>query len=158
LRGTTIHLLTVEAEELARQMCLATFAIYAKIQPSELVGQVWSKNRELSQNVNALIAWFNHISSWVSTAIVSQSTVRMRVKAMIKAIEITDQLRYCKQRPLYYTMAKADTRRWWWRQIVEQLSIGNGVRDRDQPQRDRTSQVDLGKASQEVQKGMCPLD
>ena len=99
LRGTKIDLFTVDSEELARQLCIHTFQIYSKIQPFELVGQVWSKDRELSRNVNALIAWFNLVSGWVSTSIVQQKTLRMRVKVITQLVEVNDFLWYARSQP-----------------------------------------------------------
>jgi hypothetical protein len=82
-------------EEIARQLTLVDFDIYRAIQPAELLNQAWNKPkyRHRAKNVLQTIARSNAMTLWVSSVILWQSTLKSRVRILIKLITIADHLR-----------------------------------------------------------------
>lgn len=70
----------IDPVELARQVTIRTWDIFCLIQPSELFNQAWMRAdaAQRAPNVLALIRFFNHFSTGVATAILSEARVRKR--------------------------------------------------------------------------------
>lgn len=88
----------VDEEELARQLCLIEYEIYASIRPQELLNQSWSKPKlkHRSPNVLRLIHFFNSVSNWVAASIIQMPKVKERAKVMSKFIRMAEHLRALK--------------------------------------------------------------
>jgi len=85
--------MNMEPEAAAEQLTFLTFKKFEKIQPSELMGQVWSKDWNQAPNVIAMTDDFNQVSGWVATQIVKEKTLRLRTKLLNKLIHIAVALR-----------------------------------------------------------------
>ena len=85
-------LFIISEEEIARQITLVDFSIYRAIQPAELLNQAWSKEkyRYRAKNVLNLISRSTLMARWVSSVIVWQETLKARVKALTKFINIAE--------------------------------------------------------------------
>lgn len=68
--------------ELARQMALAEFGFYRKIQPTECLDLRWSKQQESAPNVLELIRRFNLMSASVAMRILREKELAQRVRVM----------------------------------------------------------------------------
>jgi son of sevenless-like protein len=79
--------------ECARQICLLEQEIYARIHPKEALNQNWNKRREQAPNIIAMITFFNQLSKWVSTKIVSVAELKPRSKLLKKFIQLLIKLR-----------------------------------------------------------------
>eukprot|EP01127_Copromyxa_protea_P017283 TRINITY_DN5244_c0_g1_i2.p1 TRINITY_DN5244_c0_g1~~TRINITY_DN5244_c0_g1_i2.p1 ORF type:complete len:866 (+),score=149.55 TRINITY_DN5244_c0_g1_i2:1091-3688(+) len=81
--------------EIARQLTLIEWSMWAKIKPWELIGLAWTKakKKELAPNVVAITEHFNRISSWISTEIVTTENAKTRVRVMRKFLQITQCLK-----------------------------------------------------------------
>lgn len=88
-------LLTMSADDIARQLTLIEFEIYSKIQTSEFINQAWAKEktRHLAPNIRAAIDRFNLITKWVCTVILKEEKIRSRTKVMSKLIKVAKTLR-----------------------------------------------------------------
>ena len=75
---------------MARQLTIRTWDIYSKFQPLEFFKTAWSKPStwHLSPNLLAAINFFNHVSLWVGTMIVTTEKVRERAKIMNRCVKI----------------------------------------------------------------------
>lgn len=78
--------------EIARQLTLLTFSIYAKVNSHELLGQNWMKSTTAAPYVNGMIGVFNKASQWVATAILTEKLLRNRVKMLTKMIKVAQFL------------------------------------------------------------------
>jgi hypothetical protein len=80
--------------EIARQLTLIEFRIFAKIKSAELLNQAWntSKLKYRSPNVLDMISRANRISFWVASCVVWNTKLADRAKTMIKFIQIAQQL------------------------------------------------------------------
>jgi hypothetical protein len=76
--------------EIARQLTIIDYHLYARIKPTEFLNQAWTKHKlqHRCRNLLASIEHFNVISSWVATVILNCDTVRARAKAMSKMLRI----------------------------------------------------------------------
>jgi hypothetical protein len=83
------------SEDIARQLTLLDFSVYAKIQPQELVNQSWSKKNKdvLSPNVRTMIDRFNQTTKAIGTSILQEEKIKSRCKLYVKWIKIADHLR-----------------------------------------------------------------
>ena len=81
--------------EIARQITLETFAVYARIEARELFRQPWNKpkTQNLCPNVMSMIASYNLLAQRVASAIVLADTVRRRVKTIVHFLEVAQALR-----------------------------------------------------------------
>ena len=88
-------ILQMSSEEIAKQLTIIDQAIYCCIQPSELLGQAWSKpkTRHKAQNVFALVTRLNRISYWIPTLVLAQDSDEARGSAIEKFILIAKHLR-----------------------------------------------------------------
>eukprot|EP00043_Microstomoeca_roanoka_P017118 m.177519 g.177519 ORF g.177519 m.177519 type:complete len:1089 (+) comp16573_c0_seq2:234-3500(+) len=93
--ASTMHVLTLHPVEVARQLTLIDSALYRAIQPSELVGQQWTKkNKETgSPNVLAFIRQFNRVSHWVIRTIVETTDLDERQLTLQAFLEVLFELR-----------------------------------------------------------------
>jgi len=84
-----------DEEELARQITIIDYDIYAAIKPKELLNQGWTKPALHKQcpNVVAYIVRFNFISSIVVSCIVNPENVKVRARMTAKWIMIAKYLR-----------------------------------------------------------------
>ncbi len=78
------------ANNVAEQLTLIEFSLLADIKLSELCGQAWNKEgkEERALNVLQYIAWFNRVSRWVVTLIITQREALERSVAITKIIEL----------------------------------------------------------------------
>jgi hypothetical protein len=76
-------LLSFPAVEWARQMCLADAELFLKIEPLELLNQIWTKPklRHLCSNLKAFINHSNAVSFFVSSSILLQQRQQDRARA-----------------------------------------------------------------------------
>lgn len=64
----------------AEQLTLIEFDMLEEIRLDELCNQAWNKNPDRAPNVIRYIEWFNRVSHWVATQILSQDgAVEVRV-------------------------------------------------------------------------------
>jgi len=75
-----ISLEKVNVRQLAEQLCLYQQNIYLKIQPKEFFNCAWSKNPDKAPNIIKWTTHFNHLSNWVASTIVKESTLRKQIK------------------------------------------------------------------------------
>ncbi|KAJ5075568.1 ras guanine nucleotide exchange factor i-related [Anaeramoeba ignava] len=94
--NSSLSLLDVDEEEIARQLTLVEFDIFSQIKPSELLNQAWSKPklRHRAKNVLAMIQRFNDLSGWVSTTIINCDKLKHRVRVLTRFLKI---LEFCRQ-------------------------------------------------------------
>ncbi|KNC50985.1 Ras guanine nucleotide exchange factor J [Thecamonas trahens ATCC 50062] len=80
--------------EIAQQMCLIDFSMYKVIKPREFISQGWEREKyhHLCPRLMAFIEHFNNISNWAILSIVSQDTLKKRVKRMEKIIRVGKEL------------------------------------------------------------------
>jgi len=78
------------ALEIARQLCLISFDLYSKIEYNELLEFGWTdpEKKHLSPNVLKMIQRSNNMSQWTATFILSQSTIKRKIKAYQKLEEV----------------------------------------------------------------------
>eukprot|EP01147_Barroeca_monosierra_P001967 gene1967-5051_t len=95
LETTRIHVLTLHPTELARQLTLIDSELYRAIQPSELVGQQWTKKEKetRSPHVLAFIRHFNRISQFTIRTILEMSDLEERQLVLHAFIEVLFELR-----------------------------------------------------------------
>ncbi|KAF9965545.1 hypothetical protein BGZ70_004623 [Mortierella alpina] len=77
---------------IAAQLTCVEFGLFKKLKPRDMLRQVW-KSSKGSAALQACIAHFNFISSWVGTMILSPSKAKNRAKMMEKFITVAKILR-----------------------------------------------------------------
>lgn len=87
-------LFVINEEEIARQLTLVDFRIYQAIQPAELLNQAWNKAKykHRAKNVLAMIARSTALTMWAVSVILWQDTLRARVRAYTKLINVAHHL------------------------------------------------------------------
>jgi len=82
-------ILHVSAKTLAQTLCAYEHILLKAITPNELLfGNFKKKNKEtLSPNVCALINWFNRMSNWVLSEIITRPNIRQRAAVLNLFIE-----------------------------------------------------------------------
>jgi hypothetical protein len=75
---------------LAQQLALLDQKQFCRIEWNELKGQKWTEDNSfrIAPNITRCIEFFNRISYWCATEIVSQQELKLRVKALRKFISI----------------------------------------------------------------------
>ena len=78
--------------EIARQLTMEEYDIYAEIKPEELQELAWSKEslKHKAPNVLRMIARFNHISMAFATLIVNETRIKQRKKMLEKLISVIE--------------------------------------------------------------------
>jgi glycine hydroxymethyltransferase/Rap guanine nucleotide exchange factor 1 len=68
--------------EVARQLCIADFSIFARIRPQELLGLAWTLPAagQVAPNIVRLTKQFNQHANMVTASVLQPATVRERVK------------------------------------------------------------------------------
>jgi len=101
----TLSLYSVDPEEVARQLALMDFEVFASIKPSELLNQCWNKPhlRHRAPNVLKMIHRFNQLSHSISTHIIQPTRIKQRAKALefwLKVAEVSSYLLRIKKHTL----------------------------------------------------------
>eukprot|EP01125_Pyxidicula_operculata_P009043 TRINITY_DN2986_c0_g1_i4.p1 TRINITY_DN2986_c0_g1~~TRINITY_DN2986_c0_g1_i4.p1 ORF type:complete len:572 (-),score=98.45 TRINITY_DN2986_c0_g1_i4:270-1985(-) len=98
-RGLSLFLpdidwMILEPLEIARQITLIEFELFYHIRPIEFLNQAWSKAklRHKAPNLLKSIDYFNRLSTWVSSKILSSSKLKQRAKVWVKFITIAEHL------------------------------------------------------------------
>ncbi len=83
-------LVVYSEEDIAKQMTLIDYNVYCKIRSTELLDQAWSKPKYKyrARNIARLIARSNDVTLWVCSLIVWPKTLKERIRAMTKIVEI----------------------------------------------------------------------
>jgi len=84
----------VNSTEIARQITIADYHLYADMQPVELLNLAWSKPRlkKRAPHVLGLIERFNNFSTSVATLLLQCNTLKSRRRMLTKVIEVMDEL------------------------------------------------------------------
>jgi hypothetical protein len=84
--------------EIARQLTLIEYRMFSRIEPKECLNQSWQEenNQTDAPNIFQMIHWFNRVSLYVATCIISCNAAKNRVKMIEKAIRLADECRKLK--------------------------------------------------------------
>ena len=87
-----LTVLSYHPEEIARQLTLIDFQLFASIKPFECLNQNWMKaaHDDLSPNVMKMIRRFNEVSGWIASEILKFKDLPTRTKALKQIIEIAE--------------------------------------------------------------------
>jgi len=80
-------LLQFSVDDLAKQFCLFDQKRFCAIKTSELKGHNWS-TFENTPNITRCIEFFNRVSYWCATEIVTKNTIKQRTRALKKIISL----------------------------------------------------------------------
>lgn len=83
-----------DPEEIARQLTIIDFSLFAKIKPAELLNQAWqkAKYRHRAGNILRLVERMNNLTLWVATTILSQRDVHERAKRVSDCVQVSIHL------------------------------------------------------------------
>eukprot|EP00029_Vermamoeba_vermiformis_P013366 TRINITY_DN8278_c0_g1_i1.p1 TRINITY_DN8278_c0_g1~~TRINITY_DN8278_c0_g1_i1.p1 ORF type:complete len:867 (-),score=72.67 TRINITY_DN8278_c0_g1_i1:62-2662(-) len=89
-------LLSLDPHELAKQLTLVEHKKYSLIAPTELMMTNWKKKdrKTVSKRVCILIEWFNKMTAWVASEIVSAPILKQRVAVITFFIRVCEA---CKE-------------------------------------------------------------
>jgi len=87
-----VSILKVRPIDMAKQLTLIERDMFCKILPTDVIGGAWKKKdkAETSPNILKMIDWFNKVTSWVETEIVSVASVRDRTVVLSRFIQIAE--------------------------------------------------------------------
>jgi Rap guanine nucleotide exchange factor 1 len=92
-KGIPLNLWDYDELEIARQLTIIDFMLFAEIRPQELLGQAWMKAKHKAQNVLQMISRANDVSLWVCGLILSPARAKVRALRFAKLIRIAGCLR-----------------------------------------------------------------
>ncbi|KAG2382126.1 hypothetical protein C9374_005918 [Naegleria lovaniensis] len=83
------------SSEIARQITLIEYNMFKAIKPKECLNQSWNKEsrEQKAFNIYQMITWFNRVSKWVASRIMSEPNIKDRKAIMTKMIQIADECR-----------------------------------------------------------------
>jgi hypothetical protein len=92
--GSVLSLFDFDPEEIARQMTIIDFSLFAKIRPTELMNQAWSKpkRRHIAHNFLRLVERMNNLTLWMATTVLSQRDVNDRAKRIMHFVQVAHHL------------------------------------------------------------------
>ncbi|XP_019852599.1 PREDICTED: ras guanine nucleotide exchange factor K-like isoform X1 [Amphimedon queenslandica] len=92
--GSVLSVFDFDPEEIARQLTLIDFSLFAKIKPAELLNQAWQKPkyRARAQNILQLVDRMNNLTLWVASTILFQKDIKQRAKRIQGFIQICNHL------------------------------------------------------------------
>lgn len=87
-----LEFIDLDETEIARQLTIIEFELFANIQPTELLNQAWNKPKlkHRASNVLAMINRSNEVSGWVAAMILKQEKLRTRARMWIKFVKIAE--------------------------------------------------------------------
>jgi CRP-like cAMP-binding protein len=85
---------TLDVNTVCNEWSLIEYELFRQIAPSEFLRQAWNKGDKQVRAPNMLryIDWFNQMSRWVQTAVLSEATVTARAAVIGRCIEIGEKL------------------------------------------------------------------
>eukprot|EP01137_Pigoraptor_chileana_P015860 Opistho-2@5463 len=93
IERTTSPVLEMDTRELAKQLTLHDFELFARIDPVEYINQVWKRIDAMTANINTFTQRFNQVNLWVVTEICITRQVNKRVLVVKKFIKMAKYLR-----------------------------------------------------------------
>ncbi|KAL6042210.1 hypothetical protein QOT17_024548, partial [Balamuthia mandrillaris] len=78
---------------LASQLTIIEQSIFRDISPLELLFGGWKKanKKELTPNIVRLIDWFNKITRWVASEVVTSSNLKLRIRVLTRFIQTAEE-------------------------------------------------------------------
>lgn len=86
-----LDLLEIEPANIARELTLSDFSLFAKITPIELTDTMWKKDSERAANVCAFLKQWNNSCHWVASQILNRKTLHERVSMVHQFVEVGEQ-------------------------------------------------------------------
>ena len=88
--GPVLSVFDFDPEEIARQLTMIDYSLFAKIKPAELLNQAWQKPKykHRAQNILRIVERMNNLTLWVATTILSQKDVQQRAKRITDFVQI----------------------------------------------------------------------
>lgn len=88
--ATILSALRIPADELANQLTLLDFSVFAAIQPDELTSCAWTKKDKhtITPNIVAFTKRFNHTSFWIVQEILSGEQPKQRAEMLAHFIKV----------------------------------------------------------------------
>ncbi|KAJ3269435.1 Son of sevenless 2, partial [Borealophlyctis nickersoniae] len=94
LPHTHASIFKYHADQVAQQLTVIDFSLFAQIRPSELLNQAWTKPdaAERAKGVIQLTRRFNAVACWTAKSVIERPTPRSRAKRLIRLIDIAGHL------------------------------------------------------------------